>query len=150
MSPKQAERRETGPPSNVFSLGAVLAFAATGTGPFGTGSTAALVYRVVHGTPALDDVPATVRLLAGRCLAKDPGQRPTTPELLAELDGAYLEAGWLPARSPPTSPARRVCPVLRVQAGDCRPSPATRRRSPPTRPGPACRPLGFPLSFTPR
>jgi serine/threonine protein kinase len=97
MSPEQAEGRETGPPSDVFSLGAVLAFAASGTGPFGTGSTAALVYRVVHGTPALDHVPATVRPLAERCLAKNPGQRPTTAELLAELDGADLEAGWLPA-----------------------------------------------------
>src|SRR5204862_6990925 len=43
MSPEQAEGRETGPPSDVFSLGAVLAFAATGQGPFGTGPTAALV-----------------------------------------------------------------------------------------------------------
>ena len=97
MSPEQAEGRETGPPSDVFSLGAVLAFAASGQGPFGTGSTAALVYRVVHGTPALDDVPAAVRPLAEWCLAKDPGQRPTTAEFLAELDGADLEAGWLPA-----------------------------------------------------
>jgi hypothetical protein len=97
MSPEQAEGRETGPPSDVFSLGAVLAFAASGQGPFGTGSTAALVYRVVHGTPALDDVPAAVRPLVERCLAKDPGQRPGTAELLAVLDGADLEAGWLPA-----------------------------------------------------
>ena len=96
MSPEQAEGRETGPPSDVFSLGAVLAFAASGEGPFGTGSTAALVYRVVHGTPALDGVPAAVRPLVERCLAKDPGQRPATAELLAELDGADLEAGWLP------------------------------------------------------
>jgi len=97
MSPEQAEGRDTGPPSDVFSLGAVLAFAASGTGPFGTGSTAALVYRVVHGTPALDGVPAAVRPLVERCLAKDPGQRPSTAELLEELDGAELEAGWLPA-----------------------------------------------------
>jgi serine/threonine protein kinase len=48
MSPEQAEGRETGPPSDVFSLGAVLAFAATGAGPFGTGSTAALVYRTAR------------------------------------------------------------------------------------------------------
>jgi len=39
MSPEQAEGREVGPPSDIFSLGAVLAFAATGHGPFGTGST---------------------------------------------------------------------------------------------------------------
>lgn len=43
MSPEQAEGREVGPPSDVFSLGAVLAFAAAGEGPFGNGSTAALV-----------------------------------------------------------------------------------------------------------
>jgi serine/threonine protein kinase len=97
MSPEQAEGGETGPPSDVFSLGAVLAFATSGQGPFGTGSTAALVYRVVHGTPALDDVPAAIRPVIERCLAEDPGQRPATAELLAELDGADLEAGWLPA-----------------------------------------------------
>src|SRR5580692_4499676 len=51
MSPEQAEGREVGPPSDIFSLGAVLAFAATGQGPFGTGSTPALVYRVVHSLP---------------------------------------------------------------------------------------------------
>lgn len=52
MSPEQAEGREVGPPSDVFSLGAVLTFAATGEGPFGAGSTAALVYRVVHSPRA--------------------------------------------------------------------------------------------------
>ena len=53
MSPKQAAGYEVGPPTDIFSLGAVLAFAATGEGPFGTGTTAALLYRVVHGTPGL-------------------------------------------------------------------------------------------------
>jgi hypothetical protein len=97
MSPEQAEGRETGPPSDVFSLGALLVFAATGEGPFGTGSTAALVYRVVHSPPNLEQVPAEVRPLVERCLAKEPGRRPATGELLAELQGADLAAGWLPA-----------------------------------------------------
>src|ERR1022692_4879645 len=53
MSPEQAEGHDVGPPSDVFSLGAVLVFAAVGEGPFGTGSTAAMVYRVVHSEPYL-------------------------------------------------------------------------------------------------
>ena len=61
MSPEQAEGHEVGPPSDVFSLGAVLAFAATGEGPFGAGSTAALVYRVVHSPPETAQIPAEIR-----------------------------------------------------------------------------------------
>ena len=79
MSPEQATGYEVGPPTDIFSLGAVLAFAATGQGPFGTGTTAALLYRVVHGTPSLDQVPAEVRPLIERCLAKDPGSGPPPP-----------------------------------------------------------------------
>ena len=95
MSPEQAEGRDIGPPSDVFSLGAVLAFAATGEGPFGTGSTATLAYRVVHTPPAIDDLPGGLRPLVERCLAKDPEQRPTTDQLLTGLD-AHPAAGWLP------------------------------------------------------
>ena len=97
MSPEQAEGRDVGAPSDVFSLGAVLVFAATGHGPFGTGSTAALVYRVVHSPPSLQDVPAQLQPMIGRCLAKEAGQRPTAGELLGELADANLQPGWLPA-----------------------------------------------------
>jgi len=72
----------------------VLAFAATGQGPFGTGSTPALVYRVVHSVPRLDEVPAEVRPLVERCLVKDPARRPTAAGLLA--GAAYPATGWLP------------------------------------------------------
>ena len=53
MSPEQAQGHVVGPASDIFSLGAVFGFAATGEGPFGTGDTAALLYRVVHGKPNL-------------------------------------------------------------------------------------------------
>ncbi len=96
MSPEQAEGREVGPPTDIFSLGALLAYAATGEGPFGTGSTPALVYRVVHSPASLDRVPAEVRPLIDRCLAKDPAQRPTARELLAETAAVEPVAGWLP------------------------------------------------------
>ena len=103
MSPEQAEGGVVGPPTDIFSLGAVLAFAATGEGPFGTGSTPALVYRVVHNSPSLDRVPAEVRPLIARCLAKDPGQRPTARELLAETASVEPVAGWLPEPMTQTS-----------------------------------------------
>jgi len=96
MSPEQAEGGEVGPPTDIFSLGAVLAYAATGEGPFGAGSTPALVYRVVHSPASLDRVPAAVRPLIERCLAKDPGQRPTAREILAETASVEPVAGWLP------------------------------------------------------
>jgi serine/threonine protein kinase len=74
---------ELGPPSDIFSLGAVLMFAATGLGPFGKGSRPELAYRLVYSSPDLDPVPAELRPLVVRCLAKDPGQRPTADEVLA-------------------------------------------------------------------
>jgi len=96
MSPEQAEGLEVGPPSDVFSLGAVLAFAATGEGPFGSGSSAALIYRLVHNPPDLSRAPAETRSLIERCLDKDPGRRPSPHQLLAELGEASLAPGWLP------------------------------------------------------
>src|SRR6266496_2641714 len=96
MSPEQAMGSDVGPPSDVFNLGAVLAFAATGEGPFGTGTTAALLYRVVHGAPSLDLVPPIVRPLIEHCLAKDPRQRPTANGLLAEVGALQPGGTWLP------------------------------------------------------
>jgi serine/threonine protein kinase len=96
MSPEQADGREVGPPSDMFSLGAVLTFAGTGQGPFGTGPTAALLYRVVHNPPATGNLPEQVRLLVERCMHKDPRQRPTSAQLLSELEAAQPIEGWLP------------------------------------------------------
>jgi serine/threonine protein kinase len=114
MSPEQAKGGVVGPPSDMFSLGAILAFAATGEGPFGTGSTVALVYRVVHSSPDLGGLPSQVRPLIERCLAKDPSLRPTAVEFLAQAGPGRPLTGWLgqpvipgfawnPA--PPTDPA---------------------------------------------
>jgi hypothetical protein len=85
MSPEQANGNAAGPASDVFSLGTVLAYAGTGIGPFGTGSPEMLLYRVVHGSPALDNMPAPLRPVIERCMSKDPGQRPRPLDLLALL-----------------------------------------------------------------
>jgi len=96
MSPEQAEGREVGPASDIFSLGAVLTFAATGQGPFGTGSNMTLVHRLVSGQADLDRVPVEVRPLVERCLAADPRQRPTARALLAEAGAAQRTDSSLP------------------------------------------------------
>jgi eukaryotic-like serine/threonine-protein kinase len=96
MSPEQAVGRPVGPSSDVFSLGAVLTFAATGEGPFGGGATPALLYRIVNGEPELSRVPPDVRPLVRRCLAKDPATRPASGELLAELADVQPWSDWLP------------------------------------------------------
>ena len=96
MSPEQAVGTEVGPPSDIFSLGTVLAFAATGKGPFGGGTTASLLYRVVHETPDLEGVPEAVRPLIERCLVKEPAQRPTADALLAAVGALQPSGNWLP------------------------------------------------------
>jgi hypothetical protein len=111
MSPEQADGSEAGPASDIFSLGAVLAFAATGRDPFGTGTPTALLYRVVHSPPATSDLPPPLRTLVEQCLAKDPRQRPTTDQILAGLGTAQPTANWLPwpvqpAAVPPPPPAQ--------------------------------------------
>jgi eukaryotic-like serine/threonine-protein kinase len=95
MSPEQVLGRHVGPAGDLFSLGSVLTFAATGQAPFGQGSSAALMYRVVNNPPNLDGVPGDLRPLVGLCLAKDPGDRPGADQLLAELGAIQPAPGWL-------------------------------------------------------
>lgn len=83
MSPEQVRADRAGPASDVFSLGGVLAFAATGQAPFGGGTE--VMYRIVHEEPELDAVPDGLRDSLARCLAKDPERRPVLAALESEL-----------------------------------------------------------------
>ncbi|MFE5910350.1 PQQ-binding-like beta-propeller repeat protein [Streptomyces wedmorensis] len=80
-APEQVLGQRVGPASDVFSLGAVLAYAASGRRTFDGGHVAAVQYEVVHGTPDLSLVPAELRELIGPCLAKDPAFRPAPPRI---------------------------------------------------------------------
>jgi eukaryotic-like serine/threonine-protein kinase len=118
MSPEQAAGQEVGPLSDVFSLGAVLAFAATGRKPFGAGQPATVLERVVREAADLEGAPAEVRPLIEQCLAKDPLRRPTAAELLAGVTAAQS------AMEPRPEPA----PARTASAGPDPPSGARARR----------------------
>ncbi|MFI6252568.1 bifunctional serine/threonine-protein kinase/ABC transporter substrate-binding protein [Streptomyces sp. NPDC051016] len=105
LSPEQARGRTVGPPSDVFSLGCVLAHTATGRPPFGTGGAAAVLYRTVHKEPDLDGVPEGLDGIVRRCLAKQPESRPGARELMDVL-GGFAPERWLPEGLPALVAAR--------------------------------------------
>ncbi len=74
--PEQVRRGQVGPACDAFTLGLVLAQAA-GVHPFGQGSVDAMLYRVVHEEPDLDDRPPQIGPIIAACLAKAPENRPT-------------------------------------------------------------------------
>jgi serine/threonine protein kinase len=82
MSPEQAQGHTVSPASDIFSLGSVLAFAATGQSPFGGGEMFAIGLRVVHGKPDLTRVPESLRPVIDACLKKDPADRPALGQLM--------------------------------------------------------------------
>ncbi|WP_051859869.1 protein kinase domain-containing protein [Streptomyces anulatus] len=73
------------PASDVFCLGAVLCFAATGRGPFDDEEPASVLYRIASGAADLSALPPPLRDVVTQCLRPDPAARPTAAELAAEL-----------------------------------------------------------------
>ncbi|MFE4310126.1 serine/threonine protein kinase [Streptomyces sp. NPDC056891] len=93
LAPEQAAGGRPRPPGDVFALGAVLAYAATG-----------------HTVPERDELPPALRPVIASCLARDPADRPTAAALMTALApptthgtvlnsaGSLLAPGWLPGR----------------------------------------------------
>jgi hypothetical protein len=133
MSPEQAQGARVGPPSDVFSLGCVIVFAATGRGPFGGGPQASMLYRVVHAEPALGEVPGGLRELAAACLAKAPADRPGLAALVeataagrAPDEGDALASFWpVPVTGLIRSHQVRLTTEMRERTAAPQPEPAT-------------------------
>jgi serine/threonine protein kinase len=102
MSPEQAWGGDIGPASDVFSLGSVLAFAASGVCPFGPGSVPAVINQLVNASADLSGVPAALRGLIQDCLVKDPAGRPSLSDILTRLSSSSSPAvtigDWWPAQ----------------------------------------------------
>ncbi|WP_240124712.1 serine/threonine-protein kinase, partial [Streptomyces sp. MUM 136J] len=85
LAPEQVRGAAVTPATDVFSLGATLAYASMADSPFGHGSSEVMLYRVVHEEPQLHGVPDALAPLVRTCLAKDPEERPSTLELSLRL-----------------------------------------------------------------
>ncbi|MFI9045760.1 transporter substrate-binding domain-containing protein [Streptomyces sp. NPDC053427] len=116
MAPEQLVM--TGPDvtgaADVFALGGVIVFAATGGGPYGNAEPQILMYRTVHEEPRLDELPQPLRELAAACLAKNPERRPALPALMERVGAPGPYGNWLPG--PVAEELRR----LSAQLGDPR------------------------------
>lgn len=100
-APELVARRQTLPAGDIFALGCVLAYAATGVAPFGDGPDAHVLYRIVHERPdprALACRDESLRSLIESCLDKDPDARPTPQAVIDACGGAPAPGeSWLPA-----------------------------------------------------
>jgi serine/threonine protein kinase len=81
ISPEHYRTGEVGPAGDVFAWGALIAYAATGRLPFGTGAPDAVAFRIISAEPDLQGMPGDLLPLVEQALAKEPGERPTTAEL---------------------------------------------------------------------
>lgn len=107
LAPEQVRGAAVTPATDVFSLGATLAYAAMSDSPFGHGSSEVMLYRVVHEEPQLHGVPDALAPLIRACLAKDPEDRPSTLQLSMRLkEIAAREAQGLPVSRPPVQRER--------------------------------------------
>ncbi|MFI8421254.1 serine/threonine protein kinase [Streptomyces sp. NPDC085479] len=137
LAPEQATGGRPRPPGDVFALGAVLAYAATG-----------------HTVPESSELPPALRAAVVSCLTRDPAHRPTAAALLSALAppaphatvlnsaASLLAPGWLPGRvvaalarqsaellaaetpPEPVAPAAPVPDAAREAASPALPSPA--------------------------
>ncbi|MDX2597574.1 protein kinase [Streptomyces sp. WI03-4A] len=128
-APEQVLGQRVAPSADIFSLGAVLAYAATGRRAYEGTHVAAVQYAVVHGEPQLDGVTPQVRDLILPCLAKDPAARPTPARIVRAVaapkgaDRAWRRGPVADAIKEREAEARRLTAPATVET-----VPVTRRR----------------------
>lgn len=150
MSPEQAQGLTVTPSSDIFSLGSVLAFAASGVSPFGGGEVFAIGMRVVHGQPDLTRVPESLRSAIDACLTKDPAERPSLGDLLRTVaDNSALYPGVAPGKFWPDQVAVLLDSPTFAPALPSPPTPSAARPPTPTSEAPAAAPAATPPGTAP-
>lgn len=96
LPPEVARGLEPGPPADVFGLGVVLTYAATGRGPFGSGASAELARRMRDDEPDLAGLPDDLVEVVTACVRADPGRRPTLAAVRRRLAAGPAGAWALP------------------------------------------------------
>ncbi|KOV60296.1 serine/threonine-protein kinase [Streptomyces sp. MMG1121] len=104
MAPEQVRGDRITQACDVFCLGSVLAYAASGTQPFGTATSGvhALMFRIAQEEPDLTGVPEGIADLVRGCLRKEPGERPSLEAILERtgaedtVSGGRSRDPWLP------------------------------------------------------
>ncbi|WP_285367480.1 serine/threonine-protein kinase [Streptomyces albipurpureus] len=163
MAPEQVRATRVTEASDIFCLGSVLAYAATGQLPFGSPDSGqhAVMYRIAQEEPELTGVPDGLADLVRDCLRKSPSERPGLTEILERTRTEEGDEPWLPAalvarlgrhavsllevEQPPERTPTQVVPAPGTPPG---PDPgATPPRSSPTPPTPPTWPAS--PAFTP-
>lgn len=142
MAPEQAAGSHVTSATDIFALGQIAAYAATGRAAFGEGTSHGVLYRIVHEEPDLTELPAQLHELVTRCMVKEPDGRPSVAEILSICQTANGETvlrrpeEWLPSvvaaeiTTRAAAPAPPVTPPGGQPAAAAQPSPA----QPPTAP----------------
>ncbi|WP_089101961.1 outer membrane protein assembly factor BamB family protein [Streptomyces hyaluromycini] len=128
MSPEQAKdsRSVTGA-SDVFSLGSMLVFAATGHPPFHGANPVETVFMLLREGPDLEGLPDELRPLIESCMQMEAAARPNPADLQAQLaphlfgsgsDDSGTASAWLPEKAVGLIESRRGGrPAVKPSAG---------------------------------
>lgn len=161
MAPEQVRGDRVTAACDIFCLGSVLAYAATGRLPFGSADSGvhALMFRIAQEEPDLAGMPEGLLELVRDCLHKDPGARPTLAQILERTTSDATREPWLPGAliaqlgrhavqllevEQPASPAPEQPPTMTAPVRPPAPQPALPPTPPPT-PTPAYG-YGFPYN----
>ncbi|TQN30907.1 serine/threonine protein kinase [Haloactinospora alba] len=121
LAPEQYDGADPDPRSDVFAWGGLVAFAATGRRPFGSGSPEAVAFRTVREAPDLDGLPEQLRPVVSAALSKNPAARPSAGEALSAVTQVWTGV-------PETAPAeatRTLPSLLDARWSGGRPEPST-------------------------